>query len=118
MQTSQLRLVETGVAPVERRAPTRAPGRPAVPDEVLRAGEHTLGRRDIVALVTRDEGPTELFAKLYAMSHVRSDRWYKLGRTILYGRLEDEHRFSSVRRIVQHEDYVLHVETMYSTSLG
>ena len=27
-----------------------------------------------------------VFAKLYAMSHVRADRWYKLGRTILYGR--------------------------------
>ena len=33
---------------------------------------------------------TYLFGKLYAMSHVRADRWYKLGRTILYGRLEDE----------------------------
>ena len=28
--------------------------------------------------------------KLYAITHVRSDRWYKLGRTLLYGRLEDE----------------------------
>ena len=33
---------------------------------------------------------TYLFGKLYAMNHVRADRWYKLGRTILYGRLEDE----------------------------
>ena len=31
-----------------------------------------------------------VFAKLYAKSHVRADRWYKLGRTILYGALEDE----------------------------
>ena len=37
---------------------------------------------------------TYLFGKLYAMSHVRADRWYKLGRTILYGRLEDESRSS------------------------
>jgi tRNA A-37 threonylcarbamoyl transferase component Bud32 len=40
---------------------------------------------------------------------VRSDRWYKLGRTLLYGRLEDEKPFHSVRRLVQYEDYVLHL---------
>ena len=34
------------------------------------------------------------------MNHVRADRWYKLGRTILYGRLEDEAPFQSVRRLV------------------
>ena len=38
---------------------------------------------------------TYLFGKLYAMNHVRADRWYKLGRTILYGRLEDEAPFQS-----------------------
>jgi len=32
------------------------------------------------------------------MSHVRADRWYKIGRTILYGRLEDEAPFQTVRR--------------------
>ena len=36
---------------------------------------------------------TYVFGKLYAMNHVRADRWYKLGRTILYGRLEDEAPF-------------------------
>ena len=41
------------------------------------------------------------------MSHVRADRWYKLGRTVIYGRLEDEAPFSSVRRLVQYEDYTL-----------
>jgi hypothetical protein len=46
-----------------------------------------------------------LFAKLYTMTHVRSDRWYKLGRQILYGRLEDEARFQSVRRLIEYEDY-------------
>ena len=50
---------------------------------------------------------TYLFGKLYAMNHVRADRWYKLGRTILYGRLEDEAPFQSVRRLVQYEDYTL-----------
>jgi membrane-associated phospholipid phosphatase len=48
-----------------------------------------------------------LFAKLYTRGHVRADRWYKLWRTILYGALEDEHPFSSVRQLTQYEDYVL-----------
>jgi tRNA A-37 threonylcarbamoyl transferase component Bud32/membrane-associated phospholipid phosphatase len=48
-----------------------------------------------------------LFAKLYAQSHLRADRWYKLGRELLYGRLEDEKPFNSVRRLVAHEDYAL-----------
>jgi membrane-associated phospholipid phosphatase/tRNA A-37 threonylcarbamoyl transferase component Bud32 len=50
-----------------------------------------------------------LFAKLYAGSHLRADRWYKLGRTLLYGRLEDEKPFNTVRRLVQQEDYALRV---------
>jgi tRNA A-37 threonylcarbamoyl transferase component Bud32 len=48
-----------------------------------------------------------LFAKLYARSHLRADRWYKFGRTLLYGRLEDEKPFNTVRRFVQQEDYAL-----------
>lgn len=48
-----------------------------------------------------------LFAKLYARSHLRADRWYKVARTILYGSLEDELRFESVRRLVEYEDYIL-----------
>ncbi len=47
-----------------------------------------------------------LFAKLLAKQHLRSDRWYKLTRTLLYGRLEDENRFQTVRRLVQQEDYI------------
>jgi tRNA A-37 threonylcarbamoyl transferase component Bud32/membrane-associated phospholipid phosphatase len=50
---------------------------------------------------------TYLFGKLYAMNHVRADRWYKLGRTILYGRLEDEAPFQSVRRLALYEDSML-----------
>ena len=50
---------------------------------------------------------TYLFGKLYAMNHVRADRWYKLGRTILYGNLEDETPFKSVRQLIQHEDYAM-----------
>jgi tRNA A-37 threonylcarbamoyl transferase component Bud32 len=58
--------------------------------------------------ISQADGP-DLFAKLYARSHLRSDRSYKLGRTLLYGRLEDEQHFTSVRRLIQHEDYMLHV---------
>ncbi len=47
-----------------------------------------------------------IFAKLYSQVHVRSDRWYKIGRTILYGSLEDEVHFSGVRRLVEYEDYI------------
>jgi membrane-associated phospholipid phosphatase/tRNA A-37 threonylcarbamoyl transferase component Bud32 len=54
------------------------------------------------------EPPTVLFGKLYARSHLRADRWYKLGRELLYGRLEDEKPFNTVRRLVQQEDYALH----------
>jgi hypothetical protein len=53
-------------------------------------------------------GPDEyLFAKLYTKGHVRADRWYKLWRAILYGSLEDEHPFQTVRRLTQYEDYAL-----------
>jgi membrane-associated phospholipid phosphatase/tRNA A-37 threonylcarbamoyl transferase component Bud32 len=56
---------------------------------------------------THEEPERYVFAKLYAKSHVRADRWYKLGRTILYGALEDEKPFQSVRRFVEYEDYTL-----------
>ena len=61
--------------------------------------------------VARDRSGPEryVFAKLYARSHVRADRWYKLGRTILYGALEDETPFQNVRRFVEYEDYTLRI---------
>jgi membrane-associated phospholipid phosphatase/tRNA A-37 threonylcarbamoyl transferase component Bud32 len=55
----------------------------------------------------KGEPNTYLFAKLYAGNHLRADRWYKLGRTLLYGRLEDEKPFNTIRRLVQQEDYAL-----------
>jgi len=57
----------------------------------------------------RVEGGSDeyLFAKLYTKGHVRADRWYKLWRTILYGSLEDEHPFQTVRRLAEYEDYAL-----------
>ena len=48
-----------------------------------------------------------MFAKLYTKGHVRADRWYKLGRAILYGALEDEAPFQTVRRLAEYEDYAL-----------
>jgi tRNA A-37 threonylcarbamoyl transferase component Bud32/membrane-associated phospholipid phosphatase len=58
-------------------------------------------------ITVKGDPPRRLFGKLYAQSHLRSDRWYKLGRELLYGRLEDEKPFNSVRRLVQQEDYAL-----------
>jgi tRNA A-37 threonylcarbamoyl transferase component Bud32 len=52
-------------------------------------------------------GGTRVFGKILATSHVASDRWYRIVRTIMYGRLEDETTFSSVRRLVEQEDYAL-----------
>jgi tRNA A-37 threonylcarbamoyl transferase component Bud32 len=54
-----------------------------------------------------DGGQATLFGKLYALHHLRADRWYKLARTVIYGRLEDEKPFSTVRRLVEYEDHLL-----------
>jgi tRNA A-37 threonylcarbamoyl transferase component Bud32/membrane-associated phospholipid phosphatase len=64
-----------------------------------------------VRLVVRGTAGEErlLFGKLYATVHLRSDRWYKLTRTVMYGRLEDERSFNSVRRLVEYEDHLLRV---------
>jgi tRNA A-37 threonylcarbamoyl transferase component Bud32 len=62
--------------------------------------------------VRRDQNSAEstmIFAKLYAQSHLRADRWYKWGRTVVYGTLEDEVKFTSVRRLVEYEDYMMRV---------
>jgi hypothetical protein len=56
-------------------------------------------------ITVKGDPPTYLFGKLYAKGHLRADRWYKLGRELLYGRLEDEKPFHTVRRLVQQEDY-------------
>ncbi len=69
----------------------------------------------LTVAATEDEPQRYVFAKLYAKSHVRADRWYKLGRTILYGALEDETPFKSVRRFVEYEDYTLRL--MYDAGL-
>ncbi len=48
-----------------------------------------------------------MFGKIYSNSHERADRWYRFGRTILYGQLEDETAIGSVRRLAAYEDYAL-----------
>jgi membrane-associated phospholipid phosphatase/serine/threonine-protein kinase RIO1 len=65
--------------------------------------------------IKSDDGDSYVFGKLYAATHLRADRWYKLGRTLLYGRLEDEKAFNAVRRLVQYEDYMLRL--LYDSGL-
>jgi tRNA A-37 threonylcarbamoyl transferase component Bud32 len=50
---------------------------------------------------------SRVFGKVYSTSHERADRWYRFGRTILYGQLEDETAIGSVRRLAAYEDYAL-----------
>ena len=57
-------------------------------------------------LMTTADG-VRIFGKILATSHVRSDRWYRIVRTIMYGKLEDEAPFGSVRRLISYEDYAL-----------
>ena len=87
---------------------------------VLQALEHQLGLRaqalepfglagsaGSMPLRIRLEDGRAVFGKLYTVTHLRSDRWYKLARMVLYGRLEDEKPFSTVRRLVEYEDHML-----------
>jgi tRNA A-37 threonylcarbamoyl transferase component Bud32 len=80
-----------------------------VATEVAPFGLAGSGGSTPLKITVKGDPDTYVFGKLYAATHVRSDRWYKLGRTLLYGRLEDEQPYHSVRRLVQYEDYVLHL---------
>lgn len=79
--------------------------------EVEAFGEDSSGGSTPLRLkIRRPDGPEEdLFAKLYAESHLRADRWFKLGRAIRFGMLEDEVSFNSVRQLVEYEDHMLRV---------
>ena len=77
--------------------------------EVKPFGLEGSGGSTPLRITVKGDQDSYLFGKLYAITHLRSDRWYKLGRTLLYGRLEDEKPFNTVRRLVQYEDYVLHL---------
>jgi tRNA A-37 threonylcarbamoyl transferase component Bud32/membrane-associated phospholipid phosphatase len=87
---------QLGVIPVEVK-----------PFGLAGSGGSTPMRVTVKGGAEQDPAQTYLFAKLYAITHMRSDRWYKLGRTLMYGRLEDEKAFNTVRRLVQYEDYML-----------
>jgi tRNA A-37 threonylcarbamoyl transferase component Bud32 len=71
--------------------------------------ENSGGSTPLRLRVRKVDGHREelLFGKLYSSTHLRADRWYKRLRTILYGSLEDEAAFNSVRQLVEHEDYML-----------
>ena len=74
--------------------------------ELERFGLEASGGSTPIRVKVQGDPDSYLFAKLYSTTHLRSDRWYKAGRTILYGSLEDEPRFTSVRRLVEYEDYM------------
>ena len=79
----------------------------AVVTEVRPVGLAGSGGSTPLRLRLAGDPETFVFGKLYALNHVRSDRWYKLGRFVLYGGLEDEAPFPTVRRLVEYEDYAL-----------
>jgi hypothetical protein len=56
---------------------------------------------------------SRVFGKVYSTAHERADRWYRFGRTILYGQLEDETPMGSVRRLATYEDYALRLLADY-----
>ncbi|HEY4603992.1 MAG TPA: phosphatase PAP2 family protein [Blastococcus sp.] len=78
-----------------------------IANEVKPFGLAGSGGSTPLRIAVKGDPDTYVFGKLYAATHVRSDRSYKLVRTLLYGRLEDEKPYHSVRRLVQYEDYVL-----------
>ena len=86
-----------------------------IPVEVKPFGLEGSGGSTPLRIKVKAETDSYVFGKLYAATHLRADRWYKLGRTLLYGRLEDEKAFNTVRRLVQYEDYVLRL--LYDTGL-
>ena len=79
--------------------------------EIKPVGLEASGGSTPLRLQVAGDPDTYLFAKLYAKSHVRADRWYKLSRIVLYGSLEDEASFQTVRRFVEYEDYTLRLMT-------
>jgi hypothetical protein len=108
---------------VSQRAFSTWSGRtPCVPGEagveIIERGLEGSGGSTPLKLRVVDENGLErsMFAKPYAKNHVPADRWYKLGRTMLYGRLEYETPFKTVRRFVEYEDYTLRLLGEYGFS--
>ncbi|WP_108667475.1 hypothetical protein [Euzebya rosea] len=75
----------------------------------LHGEEGSAGSTPLRLEVDGPDGPRTLFAKLYTRQHLRSDRLYKLVRLLMYGRLENETPFASVRQLVQYEDHLTRV---------
>ena len=75
--------------------------------DVKSFGLESSGGSSPLLITLEGDDPGYVFAKLYAQNHLRSDRWYKLGRSLLYGALEDERPFRTVRAMAQHEDYIM-----------
>ncbi len=69
--------------------------------------EGSAGSTPLLLTVDTNDGQAPVFGKLYSSTHLRSDRAYKVARTMLYGALEDEYIFTSVSRLVEYEDYML-----------
>ena len=67
--------------------------------------------------MTLEDG-SRVFGKIYSTSHERADRWYRFGRTILYGQLEDETAIGSVRRLAAYEDYALRLLADYGVRVA
>ena len=79
------------------------PARPGAP-EVRRSGRRRRPTGAPPPLPRRIQ-ITSVWWAVAAVILVRADRSYKLGRALLYGRLEDEKPFNTVKRLVQQEDY-------------
>lgn len=62
-----------------------------------------------ITLDPQDDGPDEVFAKLLARQHLRSDRTYKFVRLLQHGKLENESPFTTVRQLVEYEDHMTRV---------
>jgi hypothetical protein len=67
--------------------------------------------------MTLNDG-SRVFGKIYSTAHDRADRWYRFGRTILYGQLEDETPMGSVRRLATYEDYALRLLDDYQVGVA
>ncbi|MEO2105768.1 MAG: phosphatase PAP2 family protein [Actinomycetota bacterium] len=80
-----------------------------VREVALHGEDGSAGSTPLRIEVDATDGPQTLFAKLYTRQHLRSDRLYKLARLLMYGRLENETPFASVRQLVQYEDHLTRV---------
>jgi len=84
--------------------------------EVKAFGLEGSGGSSPLRMTLQDGG--RVFGKIYSTEHERADRWYRFGRTILYGQLEDETPMGSVRRLATYEDYALRLLDDYGVRVA